>query len=173
MICHCDDCTAFCNFESSFFLVFFLLAFSHTTTTTYYIHTYYIQGDNDPVDVVEIGSATCEMGGIYEVKPVGVYAMLDDGEVDWKVIAIRTDDPKASSIHDVEDVEREFPGELGKIMEWFRDYKIPDGKPANAFGYDSACLNKEFAMHVIQETHGFYTKLKSGERDNSEGLSLI
>lgn len=125
------------------------------------------------MDIVEIGSATCEMGGIYEVKPVGVYAMLDDGEVDWKVIAIRTDDPKASSVHDVEDVEREFPGELTKIMEWFRDYKIPDGKPANAFGYDSVCLNKDFAMGVIRETHGFYTKLKSGERENSEGLSLI
>ena len=29
------------------------------------------QGDNDPVDVVEIGSQTCEMGGVYQVKPLG------------------------------------------------------------------------------------------------------
>ena len=64
------------------------------------------QGDNDPVDVVEIGSAACEMGGVYPVKPVGVYAMIDDGELDWKVIAISTADPKAASINDVEDVER-------------------------------------------------------------------
>ena len=113
------------------------------------------------------------MGGIYQVKPVGVYAMLDDGEVDWKVIAIRTDDPKAASVNDVEDVEREFPGELQKIMEWFRDYKIPDGKPANAFGYDSKALDKAFAMGVIKETNGFYNKLKSGERENTEELSLI
>ena len=39
-----------------------------------------LQGDNYPVDVVEIGSAVCEMGGIYQVKPLCVYAMLDDGE---------------------------------------------------------------------------------------------
>lgn len=65
-----------------------------------------MQGDNDPVDVVEIGSAPCEMGGIYTVKPLGVYAMLDDGEVDWKVIVIRSDDPKAESVNDVDDVER-------------------------------------------------------------------
>lgn len=64
------------------------------------------QGDNDPVDVVEIGSAACEMGGVYPVKPVGVYAMIDDGELDWKVIAISTADPKADAINDVEDVER-------------------------------------------------------------------
>ena len=60
------------------------------------------QGDNDPVDVVEIGSQRCEMGGVYAVKPLGVYAMVDDGEVDWKVVCIRADDPKAGAVHDVE-----------------------------------------------------------------------
>lgn len=43
------------------------------------------QGDNDPVDVVEIGSDQLKMGGVYRVKPLGVYAMIDDGELDWKV----------------------------------------------------------------------------------------
>lgn len=43
---------------------------------------------------------------------------------------------------------RHFPGELTKILEWFRDYKIPDGKPANKFGYDNKCMNKEFAHKV-------------------------
>jgi inorganic pyrophosphatase len=63
-------------------------------------------GDNDPVDVVEISSSTLEMGGVYPVKCVGVYAMIDDGELDWKVIAINTEDPLADKINDVEDVER-------------------------------------------------------------------
>mmetsp|Transcript_29251 Transcript_29251/g.82546 ORF Transcript_29251/g.82546 Transcript_29251/m.82546 type:complete len:288 (+) Transcript_29251:163-1026(+) len=130
-------------------------------------------GDNDPVDVVEIGSAALEMGGVYPVKPVGVYAMIDDGELDWKVIAISTADPKADSINDVDDVEREFPGELEKIKVWFRDYKTPDGKPQNAYGYDDKCMNKAFTMDVIEETHAFYNKLKSGKRANSEELSLF
>lgn len=132
-----------------------------------------MQGDNDPVDVVEIGSAVAKMGSIYPVKPVGIYAMVDDGEVDWKVICIRADDPKASLVNDVEDVEREFPGELKRIFEWFRDYKIPDGKPENKFGYDNQCLNKEFAEKVISETHGFYNALRSGARGNSEALALF
>ena len=34
-------------------------------------------------------------------------------------------------------VDREFPGEIEKIRTWFQDYKIPDGKPANVFGYDN------------------------------------
>ena len=44
-----------------------------------------VMGDNDPVDVVEIGAAALPMGSISPVKPVGVYAMIDDGELDWKV----------------------------------------------------------------------------------------
>ena len=38
--------------------------------------------------------------------PPGVYAMIDDGELDWKVICIRADDPLAAKLNDVEDVER-------------------------------------------------------------------
>eukprot|EP00879_Flechtneria_rotunda_P031139 GHRR01033991.1.p1 GENE.GHRR01033991.1~~GHRR01033991.1.p1 ORF type:complete len:217 (-),score=79.11 GHRR01033991.1:1339-1989(-) len=65
-----------------------------------------VAGDNDPVDVVEIGSAQLQMGGVYPVKPLGIYAMIDDGELDWKVIAISTADPKATSVNNLEDVER-------------------------------------------------------------------
>ena len=41
-----------------------------------------------------------------QVKPLGVYAMIDDGELDWKIIAISTSDPLAEKLNDVEDVER-------------------------------------------------------------------
>ena len=64
------------------------------------------QGDNDPVDVVEIGSVQCQQGGVYKVKPLGAYAMIDDGELDWKIVCIRTDDPLADALNDIEDVER-------------------------------------------------------------------
>ncbi len=58
------------------------------------------------MDVVEIGSAALKMGGVYKVKPLGVYAMIDDGELDWKVIAINVADPKADKVNNVADVER-------------------------------------------------------------------
>ena len=129
-------------------------------------------GDNDPVDVVEIGAKACAMGGVYTVKPLGVFAMIDDGELDWKVIAIRSDDPMADKLHDVADVDKHMPGELDKIRIWFRDYKTPDGKPQNKFGYNDKCMDKNFTMQVIAETNGFYNMLKHGFRKNSEELSL-
>ncbi len=131
-----------------------------------------VSGDNDPVDVVEIGSRALAMGSVTPVKPIGVYAMIDDGELDWKVIAISAEDPKAADINDVEDVEKHFPGELEKIRVWFRDYKTPDGKPQNKFGLDDKCMNKAYTLDVIEETHEFYKALVSGKRANDEELSL-
>ena len=58
-------------------------------------------------------------------------------------------------------------------MVWFRDYKIPDGKPANKFGYNNITQNKAFTLNVIKETHEAYVHLKSGARANTEELSLI
>ena len=40
------------------------------------------------------------------------------------MIAIRVDDPLAAKMDTVDDVEREMPGELERIMCWFRDYKV-------------------------------------------------
>jgi len=122
-----------------------------------------VKGDNDPVDVVEIGSQVHTSGGVYKVKPLGVYAMIDSGELDWKVIAISVDDPKAALVNDVADVEKHFPGELAKIHAWFRDYKISDSK----------CQDKAFAMHVIEETGEAYLHHKSGACKHGKELSLI
>ena len=35
--------------------------------------------------------------------------------------------------------------------EWFRTYKIPDGKPENKFGLEGRCMNAAYAMHVVDE----------------------
>ena len=67
-------------------------------------------GDDDPIDVVEIGSSALEAGSVTPVKPLGVLAMIDDGELDWKVIAVATSDPLASKLNDIDDVEKECPG---------------------------------------------------------------
>ncbi|KAH9321790.1 hypothetical protein KI387_016429, partial [Taxus chinensis] len=99
-------------------------------------------GDNDPVDIVEIGQRRAKIGEILKVKPLAALAMIDEGELDWKIVAISIDDPRASLVNDIDDVEKHFPGTLIAIRNWFRDYKIPDGKPANKFGLGNKAANK-------------------------------
>ena len=88
------------------------------------------------------------------------------------VIAINAADPRAAEVNDVEDVERVFPGELERVRVWFRDYKTPDGKPENKFGYNNKTQNKAFALDVIEETNGFWKALTSGKRGNDEGMAF-
>ncbi|XP_073126289.1 soluble inorganic pyrophosphatase 6, chloroplastic [Henckelia pumila] len=116
-------------------------------------------GDNDPVDVVEIGQSRAKIGQVLKVKPLAALAMIDEGELDWKIVAISLDDPKASLVNDVDDVEKHFPGTLTAIRDWFRDYKIPDGKPANKFGLGNKPANKDFALKIITETNESWAKL--------------
>ena len=46
------------------------------------------KGDGDPVDVCEIGSKVHQRGAIVRVKILGTLAMIDEGETDWKILAI-------------------------------------------------------------------------------------
>ncbi|CAM6091400.1 unnamed protein product [Calypogeia fissa] len=129
-------------------------------------------GDNDPVDVVEIGERQAKIGEVLKVKPLAVLAMIDEGELDWKVVAISLDDPKAALVNDIDDVEKHFPGTLVAIRDWFRDYKIPDGKPANKFGLGDKAADKKYAVKVIEETNGAWANLVKRSVPAGE-LSLV
>lgn len=47
---------------------------------------------------------------------------------------------------------RFFQGTLIAIRDWFRDYKIPDGKPANKFGLGNKAANKVLLPHKSLNT---------------------
>jgi len=51
-------------------------------------------------------------------------ALLDEGETDWKLIAIDINDPLAPKLNDIEDVERHLPGLLRATNEFWRIYKV-------------------------------------------------
>ncbi|RVE43533.1 hypothetical protein evm_011818 [Chilo suppressalis] len=121
------------------------------------------RGDNDPIDVIEIGERVAGRGDVVPVKILGVLALIDEGETDWKLIAIDTRDSNASRLNDVADVETHFPGLLRATVEWFRLYKVPDGKPINKFAFEGEAKDKEFAYKIVDEVHEFWRGLVAGE----------
>eukprot|EP01097_Dermamoeba_algensis_P000549 TRINITY_DN1191_c0_g1_i2.p1 TRINITY_DN1191_c0_g1~~TRINITY_DN1191_c0_g1_i2.p1 ORF type:complete len:256 (-),score=76.20 TRINITY_DN1191_c0_g1_i2:91-858(-) len=120
-------------------------------------------GDNDPLDVCEIGSEKAAVGQVKQVKVLGTLALIDEGETDWKIITIDVHDPLAQKINTLEDLEREKPGYVKAMHDWFRDYKIPDGKPPNKFAFNGEAKNKDLALKVIEENHKFWQELTSGK----------
>jgi len=120
-------------------------------------------GDDDPLDAVEIGSAVATRGEVKQVKILGVIAMIDEGETDWKLVCIDRNDPMADSLSDIGDVEAKMPGILEATRDWFRIYKVPTGKPMNDFAYKGEWKNRDFANNVINETHEYWNALMSGQ----------
>ena len=43
---------------------------------------------------------------------------------------------------DISDVKRLKPGYLDATVDWFRRYKVPDGKPENQFGFNGEFKDK-------------------------------
>lgn len=114
------------------------------------------KGDNDPLDVIEIGDRVKGTGEVYDAKVLGCLVMIDEGECDYKIVVVDVNCKMAKDLNDIQDVSVQCPGLLEATRVWFRDYKIPDGKSENSFAFDGEFMNKEFAMGVIGRCHEEY-----------------
>ncbi|CAF0945147.1 unnamed protein product [Adineta ricciae] len=130
-------------------------------------------GDNDPLDVCEIGTSLHATGSIVPVKIVGVLGLIDEGETDWKLIGIDVRDKLASQINDINDVEKYLPGLLEATRRWFKYYKVPTGKPPNKFALNEQYADRDYAQRVIDETRKYWVKLASGETKVEEKVCSI
>ncbi|XP_062535932.1 inorganic pyrophosphatase-like isoform X2 [Armigeres subalbatus] len=130
------------------------------------------KGDNDPIDALEIGSRVAKRGEVVQVKILGTVALIDEGETDWKVITIDVNDPVADQLNDVNDIDKVFPGLLKATVEWFKIYKIPDGKPENQFAFNGEAKDAAFATKVVEETHKFWRTLINKQIEDT-GISCL
>uniref|UniRef100_A0A8D3A3T5 inorganic diphosphatase n=1 Tax=Scophthalmus maximus TaxID=52904 RepID=A0A8D3A3T5_SCOMX len=123
-------------------------------------------GDNDPIDVCDIGVFSRSGDPSESARHL---SMIDEGEMDWKVIAINVKDPDAKNLNSIEDVRNSRPGHLEATVDWFRKYKVPDGKPVNQFGFNGRFKDKDFAVDIIKSTHEHWRALLQ-KQTNSEGI---
>jgi inorganic pyrophosphatase len=108
-------------------------------------------GDGDPLDVVEIGSRRCSTGSVHAVRPLGVLALIDGGELDFKIVAVRQDDVASRGLRSIDDVDADL---RHRIMVFFRDYKLP--KQKNTFGFGGEYRCHDCAWALIRSTHAHY-----------------
>jgi inorganic pyrophosphatase len=80
---------------------------------------------------LEIGEQVGYVGEVKQVKVLGIMALIDEGETDWKVIVVDIRDPLASKYNDIDDVRRYQPGLLRATEEWLRFVSIFLRPPAD------------------------------------------
>jgi len=121
------------------------------------------KGDNDPIDACDIAQPVSYTGEVKQVKILGILALIDSGQTDWKLIVIDVRDATANDMHDIDDVERLMPGFLTATREWFRLYKVPDGEPPNDFAFDGKYRNRQVALDIIDECANAWDNLITGK----------
>ncbi len=100
-------------------------------------------GDNDPLDVLVLCQGAIVPMTLVECYPIGVVKMIDQDEVDEKIIAIAAHDPSLNCYHDIS----ELPTHLfDEISHFFNVYKMLEGKKT----YVENILGKEAAIETIQ-----------------------
>ena len=80
-------------------------------------------GDGDPLDVLVLGDAV-PRGTVLPVRIIGVMEMIDDGEQDDKLVAVRAGTP-FEDVHSVAQLRQQFGGVEAIVKSWFANYKGP------------------------------------------------
>ena len=94
-------------------------------------HKHQLFGDGDPLDTLDLGNPVVESGALIQVKILGSLCLVDQGELDWKILCINTADPIHTHINDPTELETHFPGRLQAIIDWLENIKVFEGKPKN------------------------------------------
>jgi len=115
-----------------------------------------IKGDNGPLDVVDISDRQNHRGQVTRVRILGALALMDHGELDWKILALDINDPLASRLKTLSDVDEWEPQVVVSIREWFRINEA-------AGGGDAVC--QERALEVVHNAHSAWRRLVEGDVD--------
>jgi inorganic pyrophosphatase len=107
--------------------------------------------DNDPLDVLVLGQESVVPLSIIRAKPIGVMKMVDQGQLDDKVIAVHADDQEYSHYNSITELP---PHRLKQVQRFFEDYKILENKTVTVDGF----LGPMEAHEVIKESILFYEK---------------
>lgn len=130
-------------------------------------------GDNDPLDIVDLTPRDMALLELPELKVIGSLCLIDEGEIDWKLIAVEASYAKEHGIRCAETYNQKNPGGINEVREWFRTYKTYDGKPLNQFGYDEQILDVERTIEIIYENHEYYKQLMAGKLANPDNELVL
>ena len=95
--------------------------------------------------------------------------------MDWKILAVRTDDPLAALAEDVEGagVPDAVKRAMDDIRHFFRVYKVPEGKGENDFAFGGKWLDRATTLQIIDATHAQWKALVQAGPRAEKGAAWV
>ncbi|MEO8295108.1 MAG: inorganic diphosphatase [Gemmatimonadota bacterium] len=111
--------------------------------------------DGDPLDVLVLMTLPVFTGCLVDVRPIGLFHLVDRGDADEKVLAVPVADPYMDGIHRLTDMTRHA---LKEIEHFFQVYKDLEGTRTVTRGFEDV----EAAHDAIQKSQRMYHEKFSG-----------
>jgi inorganic pyrophosphatase len=105
--------------------------------------------DGDPLDVLVLMTIPVFTGCLVNVRPIGLFHLVDRGAADEKVLGVPVGDPYSAGLNDLGDIP---PHYLKEIEHFFQVYKDLEGTRTVTRGFEDA----EAARRAIVEAMEAY-----------------
>ncbi len=107
--------------------------------------------DGDAIDVLLLATYPIHPGILVKARPVAVMELIDEGESDYKIIAVPVDDRRWEDVKDLADINKH-------TLREFKDYweKIKHLKHKPSTGVIQDFKGKAKAMEAIKKSQELY-----------------
>lgn len=104
-------------------------------------------GDGDALDVLVL-SETVATGTVLEIIPIAILKLIDDGEKDYKVIALPKEESKRIiNATSYVNLVKNYPALVEIVATWFLNYNPNDSGAVEGWGDEQEALN-EIKRHL-------------------------
>lgn len=110
--------------------------------------------DGDPLDILVLTGRPVVPLTLAEVRPIGVFKMIDGNEEDDKILAVYSCDPRFTEFTDIDTVPKHI---VSEIKHFFESYKQLQGKECKILAIENALHAKAVitqAMQMYQKEYG-------------------
>lgn len=105
--------------------------------------------DGDPLDILVLCSQSIQPLCLVEAKVIGHMQMVDQGQMDDKIIAVAANDPSVNHIQSMEALPPHF---IHQLRNFFEQYKVLENKKVEIDNFQDA----DRACKVIRDAIAHY-----------------